>query len=278
MSHSTNIAICLCFVIYRHESPSLEHQTDLCAQFQTRFLEMTDDDNNSIAMLPKERTVKVNESAERPQWDSKIEFLLSSIGFAVGLGNIWRFPYIAYKNGGGTFLIPYTIMLLFVRIPLFFMQSALGQYCGQGPTKIYGNLAPAFKGLGFAMIYISFLVCLYYNVIIAWTIFYMFAGMRSELPWSKCEQERIDELYCSDDEIIINSSTPNTSKFVVGPAEDYFNHQVLGFDKKETRWDNFGGMRWQMVLCLLAAWSIVCLCLLKGVQSAGKVVYFTGRL
>ena len=252
---------------------------------------MTDEENYIMPPLPvnSEATSKnlitkcdgqstKNESSERPQWDSKIEFLLSSIGFAVGLGNIWRFPYIAYINGGGSFLIPYTIMLVFVGIPLFFMQSALGQYCGQGPTKIYGNLAPAFKGLGFAMIYISFLVCLYYNVIIAWTIFYMFAGMRSELPWSKCEQERIDNLYCSDAKIVINASTPNNFKFVVGPAEDYFNHQVLGFDKKETRWDNFGGMRWQMVLCLLGAWSIVCLCLLKGVQSAGKVVYFTGKL
>ena len=233
---------------------------------------------DDMSKNPIENNVDITENKEkepeRPQWDNQIEFVLSSIGYAVGLGNVWRFPYIAYTNGGGSFLIPYLIMLLFAGLPLFFMESALGQYCGQGPTKVFGNLAPAFKGLGFAMLASTCLVVLYYNVILAWTLFYMFAGMQSELPWSTCDSE---PGYCKEGIITIpnNATNPNVT-YAVGPAENYFNHHLLGWNKAVHDWENLGAVRWQLALCLLGAWIIVCLCLIKGVQSAGKVVYFTG--
>jgi solute carrier family 6 serotonin transporter-like protein 4 len=65
---------------------------------------------------------------EREVWGKKIEFLLAVVGFAVDLGNVWRFPYICYDNGGGAFLIPYFIMLVFGGLPLFYMELCLGQF------------------------------------------------------------------------------------------------------------------------------------------------------
>ena len=217
--------------------------------------------------------IKDNDEPERPQWDNQCEFILSAVGYAVGLGNVWRFPYLAYSNGGGTFLIPYALMLFSAGLPLFFMELALGQYSGQGPTRVFGRLAPALKGLGFAMLCITFYVSIYYNVIIAWTLFYMFSGMQSILPWTSCNGSSSG--HCHEGNI--TNEMILEDHYSVSPSEDYYTSSLLGLDKDEHSWDNLGTLRWQLVLCLFGAWTIVCLCLIKGVQSAGKVVYFTGR-
>ena len=231
---------------------------------------------NMAENLASEDRKKVSEvEGPKPQ-DGRVDhcqFILSAIGYAVGLGNVWRFPYVAYKNGGGSFLIPYTLMLLFAGLPLFFMELALGQYAGQGVTRVYGNLAPAFKGLGFAMLTGTFYVVIYYNVLTAWSLFYLFSGFQSTLPWTTCTNSSSD--HCQPGKI--NSTYQLLEdNYTVGPAEDYFNHEMLGLDREVHNWGNFGELRWQLVLCLLAAWTIVCLCLIKGLQSAGKAIYFTG--
>ena len=69
------------------------------------------------------------QKSQRKPWDRHLEFILSSIGYAVGLGNVWRFPYIAFKNGGGSFLIPYLVMIIVAGLPALFMESVLGIMC-----------------------------------------------------------------------------------------------------------------------------------------------------
>ena len=78
-------------------------------------------------------------SPKRAEWGNHCEYFLTSLGLAVGLGNLWRFPYVAYSHGGGTFLVPYFIMLIVVAIPLFFMELVLGQYAGLSAIKIYSR-------------------------------------------------------------------------------------------------------------------------------------------
>ncbi|KAH1003113.1 sodium-dependent dopamine transporter [Dendroctonus ponderosae] len=82
----------------------------------------------------------------RETWGKKVDFLLSVIGFAVDLANVWRFPYLCFKNGGGAFLVPYCIMLVIGGIPLFYMELALGQYNRKGAITCWGRLCPLFKG------------------------------------------------------------------------------------------------------------------------------------
>ena len=124
---------------------------------------------------------------ERQSWGNKIEFLLSMVGYAVGLGNIWRFPYLCYKNGGGAFLIPYIICLFLCGLPIFFFEVALGQFCSQGPIKAF-NGVPIIKGLGYTMVVVSVLIGCYYNVIITYTLRYLIDSIISlkngVLPWS----------------------------------------------------------------------------------------------
>ena len=73
---------------------------------------------------------------QRESWGNHCEFFLSSLGLAVGLGNVWRFPYVCYTNGGGSFLIPYMVMLVFVGLPAFFLELSLGQYSRVGANKV----------------------------------------------------------------------------------------------------------------------------------------------
>lgn len=83
--------------------------------------------------------------AERPTWSRRLEFILASVGYAVGLGNVWRFPYLCYRSGGGAFLVPYFIMLFLCGIPLLFMEFAIGQYTRLGPVHALAKICPLLK-------------------------------------------------------------------------------------------------------------------------------------
>ncbi|NP_001191502.1 serotonin transporter [Aplysia californica] len=123
---------------------------------------------------------------ERESWGKKIDFLLSVIGFAVDLGNVWRFPYVCYKNGGGAFLIPYLIMLIFGGLPLFYMELALGQFQRCGCFTVWKRLCPMLKGIGMAICIIATLVSWYYNTIVAWAVYFLFSSFTNSPPWLSC--------------------------------------------------------------------------------------------
>uniref|UniRef100_A0A1A9WKP3 Transporter n=1 Tax=Glossina brevipalpis TaxID=37001 RepID=A0A1A9WKP3_9MUSC len=87
-----------------------------------------------------------NLKPRKQKWGNKMQFVLACIGYSVGLGNVWRFPYMCYKSGGGVFLVPYCIILIICSIPLLFMELSIGQYTGRGPIGALGQLCPLFKG------------------------------------------------------------------------------------------------------------------------------------
>ncbi|XP_049433594.1 sodium- and chloride-dependent neutral and basic amino acid transporter B(0+) [Epinephelus fuscoguttatus] len=227
-----------------------------------------------------------DENAERGNWASKREYILSTIGYAVGLGNIWRFPYLTYKHGGGAFLIPYFLMLVVAGIPLFFLESAFGQFCSQGPINIW-RAVPILQGVGVAMVMVTLIVSIYYNVIMGYSLYYMFASFQSPLPWSSCLSQ-VDSncsntpiVYCNVSGVLVtnwtqeNSTCPSSNMITVpvqSPSEQYWDHVAL---QRSSGLDETGPVVWHLALCLLLSSILVTAALIKGIKSSGKVVYFT---
>src|SRR5699024_478506 len=109
----------------------------------------------------------------REQWGSRLGFLLAAIGSAVGLGNIWRFPYVAYANGGGAFMVPYLIALLTAGIPMLIMMYSLGHRFRGSPPVAFRRLARPAEAIGWWQVMVSFFIAIYYAVIIAWAVRYV---------------------------------------------------------------------------------------------------------
>ncbi len=110
----------------------------------------------------------------RPQWKTHIGFLLAAIGSAIGLGNIWRFPYLCYKNGGGAFLVPYILALLIIGIPFMILELGIGHKMRGSAPASFARLNGRWEWLGWWQItFVMFGVVLYYSVIIAWCLNYL---------------------------------------------------------------------------------------------------------
>ncbi|XP_058962915.2 sodium- and chloride-dependent GABA transporter 1-like [Pocillopora verrucosa] len=210
------------------------------------------------------------EPVEREHWGRKLEFLFACIGFAVGYGNFWRFPYMCFRNGGGAFLIPYVCFLLLGGIPLFFMELSIGQILQAGPIKAWAKISPLFSGVGIAMVTVSFLVSVYYNVILAWSIYYLYNSFKPDIPWVGCHHTwNTDSCY----EVGSKSNITNTTR--VSSSREFFIHNVLDMSEGI---NEPGHMNLKLVACLFVAWVLVYFCIWKGIRTTGKVVYVTATL
>uniref|UniRef100_A0A4W3K5X0 Transporter n=1 Tax=Callorhinchus milii TaxID=7868 RepID=A0A4W3K5X0_CALMI len=219
--------------------------------------------NSNLTSSPQPYQEGDCESESREIWAKKIDFLLSVIGFAVDLANVWRFPYLCYRNGGGAFLIPYLFFMFIAGMPLFYMELALGQFNREGAAGVW-KICPIFKGVGFTVILISLYVGFYYNVIIAWALYYLFSSFTMELPWIHCNNSW-NSPNCSDFTNMTNTFFPPNRRGVLHLHESTGIHDI-------------GLPRWQLTSCLLVVIIILYFSLWKGVRTSGKVVWITATM
>uniref|UniRef100_A0A8C6TCG7 Transporter n=1 Tax=Neogobius melanostomus TaxID=47308 RepID=A0A8C6TCG7_9GOBI len=235
----------------------------------------------TVAACPEKKGVVVTGGAgaspgayqERETWTRQMDFIMSCVGFAVGLGNVWRFPYLCYKNGGGVFLIPYLLIVFIGGIPIFFLEIALGQFMKAGSINVW-NIAPLFKGLGYSSMVIVFFCNTYYIMVLAWGFYYLIHSFTANLPWASCDNpwnspscsEIFHQITCNNS--YANGSFANSSWANVSISGNNMLNISSGLDEP-------GSMSWELTLCLMAVWIMVYFCVWKGVKSTGKIVYFT---
>ncbi|VDM39508.1 unnamed protein product [Toxocara canis] len=223
-------------------------------------------------------------SVVRDKWANKIEFLLAVIGYAVDLGNIWRFPSVCYKHGGGAFLIPYLVMLLIGGLPMFYMELALGQFHRSGCISIWKKICPMFKGIGYGICFICTFIACFYNAIIAHAVYFVFSSLQvekpidhfvssiniAEVPWKSCNNSWNTELCTSS----LNETLDKSGEKLRTPSEEYFLFNVLEINRS-SGFEDLGGVKPSLAFCLLIVFLLVYFALWKGPRSSGKVVWVT---
>lgn len=111
--------------------------------------------------------------ADKNEWGSNMSFILAMIGSAVGLGNIWRYPYVLYSNGGGAFYIPYIVAILLMGIPFLILEYGVGYNFKSSFAKAITKINSKWQYLGWLLPVAVFMIMIYYSAILGWDGIYM---------------------------------------------------------------------------------------------------------
>uniref|UniRef100_H2YVB6 Transporter n=1 Tax=Ciona savignyi TaxID=51511 RepID=H2YVB6_CIOSA len=215
----------------------------------------------------------------RETWAGKHEFILALVGYSVGLGNVWRFPYLCYDNGGGAFLIPYLIFVLLAGIPLFFLEISLGQFTQQSCIEVWSRLAPSMKGVAYGSAVVNFMCAIYFVIVMSWSVLYLVHScIPGDLPWTTCgnwwnsEECRVADIR-RNVTMLLNTTSCSRSNLTTSPEQEFWSNYVL---RQTSGIENMGGLdNWPLILCFIASWVVIYLCVFKGARTSGKVVYVT---
>ncbi|KAJ8307131.1 hypothetical protein KUTeg_015215 [Tegillarca granosa] len=251
----------------------------------------------------------------KPEWNNSREFLLSVIGYSVGIGNVWRFPYTCYDSGGGAFLIIYLIMWALCGIPLMYLELAVGQHTRKGPIGALCQLCPLFKGAGIGgvlWIAICGTLCLIpvvpvsgagvgcvvwiaicrtlYMVLLVWPFYYLFNSFISVFPWSTCgnlwntpdckDSLRQPFNTSTNGHGDANITTWNVTMVINTTQESMVTYPASEYFRNHVLQltsgiENLGHVRWDYALILVLSWSLIYLSIFKGPKLTGKIVYVT---
>mmetsp|Transcript_7825 Transcript_7825/g.19169 ORF Transcript_7825/g.19169 Transcript_7825/m.19169 type:complete len:658 (+) Transcript_7825:119-2092(+) len=193
--------------------------------------------------------LKLDKPEERGQWSSRFAFYMATIGAAVGFGNVWRFPSLAVKYGGGAFFIPYLMALFLLGIPLAILEIGFGQYFQTGDIGVFGGFHPRLRGVGLASVGCGFMLDTYYVVLIAWVMNGFFDTFRADSPWN-------------DPELDGGTAVGHFVSEIIGAGS-------LGDDGKPTRLVGIN------VFYSFVTWVLIFLCVAWGVKWTGRIAYFT---
>ncbi len=197
---------------------------------------------------------------QRDRWSTRGTFILAAVGSAVGLGNVWRFPYVAYANGGGAFFIPYFVALLTAGIPLMILELGLGQKMQAGAPQSLGKANKHTEWVGWFALLVGTVISCYYAVIMAYSVEYLVYAFKGfftggQMPWS-------------DPSLL---SGAEAAKGTPAEANFFINRVVSENTTPGEMWKPV----WHLALGLAAVWAAVFWIVYRGVKRVGKVVLWT---
>ena len=207
--------------------------------------------NKNVLVNDDLHSKKSNVSFTFENW---IEYYLILIGYVIGFGSFWRFPYLIFTNGGGIFVLVFSIILVFLGIPIFYLECYLGQLYQRGPVETFMKISNKFKGVGWAMVLTTWLLSLYYCIILVWAYYYLFASFSSPLPWSNF------------------GKTDDKGNPLPAINTQYFREVVLSLSPGI---EELGSFNPRQFLCLIITYVSIFICIRHGIHSSSKVVYVT---
>ncbi|XP_042872914.1 sodium- and chloride-dependent glycine transporter 2-like [Penaeus japonicus] len=200
-----------------------------------------------------------SEGKGRGKWSHKCDYLFAVTGYAIGFGNVWRFPYLCYMNGGGAFMVPYLLTLVLVGIPTFFLETAVGQFSSSSCVSLY-SVCPAFKGVGLATLTTNVITLGYYIVLVSYPLLFLAYSFSWELPWASCGNSWNSP-----------NCTGNKTSGVSG-ADEFFHRKLL---RVSSGIHDLGGIEWPVVGVTFLTMAFLFFSVFKGIRVMGKVVWLT---
>jgi len=235
-----------------------------------------DQTDESVPVIIEKEEDATNKSDVQGKWKNELDVIFACISATASLCNVWRFPILFYRNGGGAFLIVYLIAMVSFGIPVMYQELALGQYLGSGGMTLIGNFCPLLKGVGIASMILVFFLNIYHCVAIAWTFKYLIATLTAlpGFPWDTCDNWW-NTADCFEDRD--NLTQPETKMRywmnITTPAEEYWEHRVIQIsDGMEY---GLGRFQVELVVFLLLSWVVVYCFIFKGLHSSGKLIWVT---
>ncbi|XP_052802851.1 sodium- and chloride-dependent glycine transporter 2-like [Mya arenaria] len=251
---------------------------------------------SSSIMEPSDSTGE-STSGHQPKRDavrfsSTLSLYMTLLGYSLGFSDIWRFPFLAYRNGGGAFLIPFLIMAFVCGVPLYFMEFSISKFSGRGPYQVW-DFCPLFRGVGMAVSMAYFIYIVGSSIFRCWFFEFAYYTFNNPIPFTTCNNHwntktcmnETFELHFNESSVVNMNMTTLSTMYVkndvhtstieiprMSAAEEFWQFQAL---KLSSGIDDYSHFIWKYVLVMFVFRIFVSLTVVKSIKTIEKVIYVT---
>ncbi|XP_060558114.1 sodium- and chloride-dependent glycine transporter 1-like [Ruditapes philippinarum] len=261
-------------------------------------------------------TLPTKAETEKFKFTSTFSTYMTLLGYSIGMSDFWRFPFLAYRNGGGAFLIPFVVMIILCGFPLYFLEYSLSKFSGRGPYKIW-DVSPIFRGIGVTIVAAYSLWMIGTTVLRCWIIDFLINAFQDPLPWTLCTNTWNTKL-CKDtlgggssiagnqsllgmpslNDSVMSVTIPMTSDLSIDVMNGRQNSSMFGILANSTEtsmtsaeefWQyrvlelssgisDLSPFQWRHVITLVVIRLVIFFGLVKSIKSIEKVIYVTATV